>query len=713
MKIFLNDYAKETLEKAESLLFNGNGFIGVRGNLEEAHYDHFATNRETYINGFYETKDINYPEKMAGFTPTGESMLSVVDGQTTLMTIDGEAFSITSGRISDSKRYVDLTKGMTVRQLVWTSPKGKKTKISISRLTSFVHKTIFSMKVDFERLNHEGEIHVTTQLNFHPLKTVDKNDPRVNQEVQKIHVTKIDLQQANCAFEAPRSQMKAELFWRIQGEAQCEESEVEDERISLSSKIVGDSYEKNLSYQLAGGEHSGLELSFDKLAALQEAYMSEFWQTAKIEIKSRDALEESVNYSTYALLQSLGTDGRTSISAKGLSGSGYEGHYFWDTEMYILPAFLHLNPELAKNLLMFRYGGLDKARENRALFGYKTGALYPWRTVSGTESSAFFEAGAAQHHINADIAHAFIEYYRHTDDFDFMKTCGFEVLLETARVFTEIGYEKEGKFHIDKLTGPDEYSVLVNDNYYTNKLVAHQFEWIVRLAEEIRRRDGVYWTRLVERLGITEEELASLEKYAGEMSLPFDEKLGIISQDRDFLNKSPWPYSFEETRFPLLLNYHPLIIYRHQITKQADAVLALMLFQDDFDQKTIEKSVAYYDTVTTHDSSLSYSAFSTVYSRIGQPDKAYHYFEKNARVDLDNSQHNTKDGIHTAAMGGTILNLIEGFCNLQVKEGKLELNPHLPEEIDSIRFRTHFKKRVYQISVTHDTYQIEEVVQGG
>lgn len=706
MKIHLNDYETETLEKAESLFFNGNGFIGLRGNLEEAYYDHFSTNRETYINGFYETKDIHYPEKMYGFTPTGETMISVIDGQTTLIKIGDEQFSITAGEISDSERYLDMEKGITVRRLVWTSPQGRQTKITISRLASFHSKNLFSMKIDFERLNHDETIELTTHLNFYPVRTIDKNDPRMSHDLQKITIQEIDLANQRCRFGTKASHLEAELAWSIDN--QTVSQTIEEERIVIHTKLEGTSYQKNLSYAFQQQGHAGIESSFAELVQQQTDYLTEFWQSAQVKIKSTEMLEESVNYSTFALLQSLGTNGTTSIAAKGLSGSGYEGHYFWDAEMYVFPVFLHLNPNLAKQLLMYRYSILDKARENRQLFGYQTGALYPWRTISGTESSPFFEGGSAQHHINADIAYAFIQYYRYTGDLDFIAECGFEVLLETARVFSEIGYMKNGTFHIDKITGPDEYTVLVNDNYYTNQLVAYQFEWINRLAKELKSTRSETWTALTGKFQLQEEELQDLAKFAAAMALPFDQERGIIAQDRDFLNKGPWPYSKEETKYPLLLNYHPLTIYRYQISKQADAVLALMLFPDSFAKATIEKSIAYYDEVTTHDSSLSYSTFSTVYSRLGQVEKGYEYFTKNARTDLDNSHKNTKDGIHTASMGGTFMTIVYGFCNLQVVDNQLTIDPHLPKEIEEIEFYTYFKNQKYRIYASHQEHRIEK-----
>lgn len=710
MKIYLNDYETETLEKAESLLFNSNGFIGLRGNLEEEYYDHFSTNRETYINGFYETKTIHYPEKMYGFTPTGETMISVIDGQTTLITIGGEQFSLNNGTISESERYLDMEKGITVRSLVWCSPLGRRTKLTISRLASFQYKNLFSMKIDFQRLNHEEEIELTTHLNFYPIRTIDKEDLRMSHELQKITVKTIDLTEKRCRFGTTGSQLEAELAWSIDNHTVAQT--IEADRIVIRTQLEGTSYQKNLSYAFQQQEHEGLDATFSQLVQAQTRFLNTFWKSGKVRIKSTERLEESVNYSTFALLQSLGTNGTTSIAAKGLSGSGYEGHYFWDAEMFVFPVFLHLNPTLAKQLLTYRYNSLDQARKNRQLFGYQTGALYPWRTISGTESSPFFEGGSAQHHINGDIAYAFIQYYRYTEDLNFMADYGFEVLLETARVFTEIGYMKNGQFHIDKVTGPDEYTVLVNDNYYTNQLVAYQFKWIDRLARILKEQRPESWRALTEKLQLKDEELQAFPQFAEKMTLPFDEERGIIAQDRDFLNKGAWPYSKAETKYPLLLNYHPLTIYRYQISKQADAVLALMLFQDTFDNATIEKSVAYYDEVTTHDSSLSYSTFSTVYSRLGQVEKGYDYFLKNARTDLDNSHKNTKDGIHTASMGGTFMTIIYGFCNLQVVNDALIMAPNLPAEIEELEFYTYFKNQKYRIYVNHQEHSIEKQIEG-
>ncbi|MCL2560398.1 MAG: hypothetical protein FWE07_07905 [Turicibacter sp.] len=708
MKIYLNDYDVDTLEKAESLLFNGNGLIGVRGNLEEDYYDHFITNRETYINGFYETKKISYPEKFHGFTETGETMISVVDGQTTLMTIGGEQLRMGSGEFIPGRRFLDMAAGKSVREFTWVSPLGRKTQVTVTKLASFAYKNIFAMQYEFQKLNHDEAIVLTTHLNYYPVKSIDVNDPRMSHDLQKIQVEEVDTTKGFIRFKAPHSGLEASCAWRFNVEA--DEINVLKDKVVLESILNGTTFTKLFSYGLGAPIFDGLGVSFDEHLGLQREYLADFWDTAKVEIEADDNLEESVNFGTYSLLSSLGTNGKSSIAAKGLSGSGYEGHYFWDTEMYIFPTFLHVAPNLAKQMLQFRINTIGKARENRQMVGYKKGVLYPWRTISGVETSPFFEAGFAQHHINGDVAYAFIRYYQSTGDTDLFFDGGYEVMLETARLFADIGYEKNGKFHIDGVTGPDEYTAIVNDNYYTNVLVAHQFGWVCKLADVLATADEVRWNELVCRLAITPPELSLLQHYADIMEKPFSEELGVIAQDRDFLSKEKWPFWDEVDKFPLLLHYHPLVLYRYQVSKQADAVMALMLFPEIEPLEVVRRSVDYYDEVTTHDSSLSYSAFSVVYNRVGNVDKSYQYFMENARCDLDNLHGNTKDGLHTASMGGTLMSILYGFCDLRLGDDGFTLNPKLPPEIERINFSFVYHGEVYRVRVTTDDYDVVKEV---
>ncbi|MFH5070367.1 glycoside hydrolase family 65 protein [Enterobacter cloacae complex sp. 2024EL-00215] len=705
MRIYINELDASSLEKAESIFFNGNGFIGVRGGLEENHYTSYRANKQTYINGFYETKNIHYPERCYGFPETGETMIGVVDGQMAVIEIGGERFTIFEGNLEEHTRYLDMSAGSTVRELIWCSPKGRRTRITITRLASLVKKDLFAIHYRFNRLNHDEEIVLSHEFRFTNNATIDLNDPRVSHDVQNVMIDNIDFAQQHIAFSTCKSGLSAMLRWHLSLPANRVQQY--EDRFVITTPVTGDVFTKILSYEYHQVKFSGFDITFDELAALQQAWLTEYWENAKITVKSELRIEESVNFGLWSLLCSLGTDGNTSISAKGLSGNGYEGHYFWDAEMYIFPAFLHTSPSLAKQMLQFRINTLEAAREIRKSLGYKRGASYPWRTISGIESSSFFEAGTAQLHISTDIAYAFIRYFQFTGDIEFFFNGGYEVLLETARFFCDVGYERDGAFHIDKVTGPDEYSVLVNDNYYTNSMVQFHFKWVVQLSEILAASDHGRWNNIQERLGLIDEELGQLQYYSSIMCLLTDSHKNIVMQDRDFINKDRWPF-YDENKYPLLLHYHPLTIYRYQISKQADAVLALMLFPGVTTTECRMNSVNYYDEVTTHDSSLSYSIFSIVYSQLGMQEKAMDYFLKNVRCDLDNLHGNTQDGLHTAAMGGTYMNILYGFCGLSIDE-TLSLNPKLPDQIDEISFKIYFKGDWYAINVNHHGFKLKLV----
>lgn len=702
MKLYFNEFDANELEKAESLLFNGNGFLGVRGNLEEQYYDGFSTNRETYLNGFYDRKTIKYPEKFTGFPEVGETMISVIDCQTAFIDIGGERVNMFTGEVIDHVRYLDMANGKTVREFSWRSSAGATTRIKIERIASFVYKDRFSLKYSFNKVDHDKPITLIHEFNFKGIKSIDLDDPRGSHDTNAINIDNVSIEHRAIDFSAKSSALKARLLWQFSDET--ESHQLFDDKLVLITPVKSETFEKHLSYEFGDQISSGIVKGFAFLERQQADYLTAFWDSARIDVESDLNIEESVNYGTYSLLQSLGSDGKTSISAKGLSGSGYEGHYFWDAEMYIFPVFLSVAPQLAKSMLDYRVNTLPEARKIRSSMGYKRGASYPWRTISGIECSPFFEAGTAQFHINTDIAYAFIEYYKHTGDVDFFFAGGFEVLLETARFMYDLGYYRDGEFHIDQVTGPDEYTALVDDNYYTNHMTKHHFSWIVQLAGALEKADYSQWQTLQFELAIYVDELERFSQAANVMALPVDTGRGLIKQDRDFLNKEFWPF-YQDEKYPLLLHYHPLTIYRYQVCKQADAVLATMLFQDVHERELIENTVNYYDSITTHDSSLSYSIFSTVYARLGNTEKAFKYFLENARCDLDNLHKNTKDGLHTAAMGGTYINLIYGFCNLK-KHGGVSVSPNLPKEIRAIRFKTQYQGNDYEVKIDHNGFSV-------
>ena len=342
---------------------------------------------------------------------------------------------------------------------------------------------------------------------------------------------------------------------------------------------------------------------------------------------------------------------------------------------------------------------MDAARENARILGHKKGALYPWRTISGSECSAYFPSGTAQYHINADIAYMFVQYYFVTGDLDFVENKAAEVLFETARLWMDTGHYVGDSFRIDAVTGPDEYTCVVNNNYYTNCMAKYNLKWAAKFYELLK--DNNRLDSLADRLEVTEEEVREWQEASEKMYLPYDEKLDINPQDDSFLSKAVW--DFENTpkdHYPLLLHYHPLYIYRYQVCKQADTVLAHFLLEDEQKLSTIKNSYEYYEKITTHDSSLSTCIFSIVASKLGDIKKAYDYFMQTTRLDLDNVHHNTKDGIHTANMGGTYMGMVYGFAGLRIKEQGIFFNPIIPEQWESYEFKICYQERTIKVHIS-------------
>ena len=381
--------------------------------------------------------------------------------------------------------------------------------------------------------------------------------------------------------------------------------------------------------------------------------------------------------------------------------------------MYMLPLFVYTQPEVAKALLSYRHSILPKARVRAKELDVNKGILFPWRTINGEECSAYYPAGTAQVHINADIAYGVKLYFEATNDVEFMCEKGLEILIETARFWMEFGdfiEEKDNKFCINGVTGPDEYTAIVNNNFYTNLMAKHNLLFAVKGVEELKDREEV--VNLFNKIGFDLSEVDMWKKASENMYLPYDDEKKLTMQDDTFFSKKVW--DFENTpkeNYPLLLHYHPLTIYRYQVNKQADTVLGQLMFSNEFSLEQKKRDFDYYEKITTHDSSLSRSIFGMMASEIGEKEKAYNYFMDTALMDLIDMQQNTKDGIHAANMGGTWMSIVYGFAGMKVNDGKLNINPRLPEKWSKVSFKITFKNKLIKITITElDT--IYELIEG-
>lgn len=710
----------EKLRESESVFALGNGFIGMRGNLEEGEATGAETIQGSFLNGVFDSEPIVYGETAYGYAKNHETICNVMDAKSLLILVDEEALDMGTSCVVSHSRTLDLRDGILRRHIVWTTESGATVAVELERLVSLTRQDLAATRLRLRCLAEGCVVSLRSELAPAVIAEGDPNDPRNAAGKDRRLVTgtlsaeggRIAMQQRtkntgfviNCAVDH-RSELpyettvnKEKAVWTATTMLDVGEELSLEKSICYTASRAGepDSWDSALS-------GAAKAPTFDVLAAEQRAYLDAFWEETGLEIQGDDALLQGLRFNLFHLLQSVGRDGRRNIAAKGLTGEGYEGHTFWDTEAYILPVFLYTQPELARKLLEQRYAILPKARQRARVMGHDKGALFPWRTIDGEECSAYFPAGTAQYHIDGDIAHAVWEYYTVTGDLDFLARCGAEILAETARLYYDLGFfseEKAGRFVLNCVTGPDEYNVMVNNNVYTNSVAEENFRNAAAALALLREQRPADWQRLRSQLALGTEEPEDWLQAAEKMYYPAARD-GIYPQDDGFLDRKPWPLdSIPADKHPLLMHYHGLTIYRHRICKQADLILAMTQYGERYTLEEKQKNFAFYDSITTHDSSLSMAVFSILANEIGQRDLAYDYFMSSARLDLDDMHRNTKDGLHMANMAGTWNCMTKGFGGMRCREGRLSFAPVCPPQWQGYSFRVQFRGRLLQVRCT-------------
>ena len=448
--------------------------------------------------------------------------------------------------------------------------------------------------------------------------------------------------------------------------------------------------------------HQARTAGYDRALAEHERRVAGFWEDSEVVWDGTAAAQQALHFSLFTIMQaSLRSEGH-GVPAKGLTGTGYEGHYFWDTEAYVLPFLIHTSPDVARSLLMHRVRMLPDARRRAREVGC-SGALFPWRTINGEEASAYYAAGTAQYHIDADIAYAFDQYVRVTGDTDLLFRHGVELLVETARMWAELGFfsdRHDGRFVIHKVTGPDEYTTVVDNNLFTNLMAAENLRLAADAVDRVRAESPPDYRRVVDRTGLTEDEVATWRRAADKIYIPYDEETGVHLQDDGFLDQAPWDFaSTPPDRYPLLLHFHPLVIYRHQVIKQADVVLATVMLPERFTDEERRRIFDYYDPLTTGDSSLSECIQAIAAADAGKYRTAEEYLVDAVAVDLADTAGNLRDGLHVASAGGTWMAIVYGFAGYRWRSGIPEFSPVLPTRARRLRFPLHWRGSVLEVDI--------------
>ena len=728
-------FDRETNYRNETTFSLSNGYIGTRGTFEEAYGFDIDTGLEgNYVNGFYESEKIRYGEANFGSPLYSQSLLNLPNLKETQLYLDGELFDMEKGQVEGYARRLHMKEGYLERSLVWTSPAGKAVRIRTERLVSFEMEHIMASRYEVTPLNFSGKICFVSKLQGDVENHTRKTNPIVDYGPfgRKLDMEKLWQKEGQLYYEGTTQTSKltvgcgsshrvgAGKSCAIQGgvsglEASCvlEMEAATGETVVLekmicyatSLEIEKEKLENFVERELDRAEKTG----YEELKKAQQEYLWKFWETADIKIEGKEsaALIQGLRFNMFHILQSAARNGRNGMGAKGLSGEGYEGHYFWDTEMYVLPVFIYTVPETAKKLLDYRYNTLDKARERARVLGHDSGALFPWRTINGEEASTYYPLGTAQYHINADIAYALSLYLQATGDKEYIKEKGAELLIETARVWADVGSFaqcKGGRYCICCVTGPDEYNVLVDNNFYTNLMAREHLKDAAGAVRWLMEEEPESYRILKEKIDFREEELQLWDEIIEKMYFPYDEEKGIYPMDDGFMMRKPW----DEEKIPpekrawLYENYHPLFIMRHRMSKQADAILVMYLHSNLFTEEEIRRNYDFYQGVTLHHSSLSTCIFGIVACSIGYVDEAYRYFMQSARMDLDDHHNNFYAGVHAANMAGTWQAVVNGFGGMRCQRGQLSFKPVLPKEWEKYSFKVCYRGSILEVTVAKE-----------
>jgi alpha,alpha-trehalose phosphorylase len=731
----------EFLAQSETMLAVGNGYLGMRGCPEEG-----GPNAEngTFINGFYETRPIIYGEEAYGFAKTGQTIVNVTDSRIIKLFVDDEPFWLPNAHCLRYDRRLNMQSGTLDREILWETPAGKQVLITSRRLVSFINRHVAAISYQVTLLNAEAPVVISSEMVANaPIARFNGDDPRQasafasrvlhhragyvkDGRIVLCHATEKSRMTLTCAtdhvletacshtYKAAHTGDFGQVAFTIEARSGCP--------IHLTKYMAYHTSQTASPEELCGRAEWTLDRvmhqGFQQLLTAQEQYMDDFWRRSDVRVKdimedrvkrTTVEIQQAIRFNLFHILQASARAEDAGVPAKGMTGQAYEGHYFWDTEIYVLPFLTYTAPRIARNLLTFRYKMLPHARARARQLGHR-GAMFPWRTISGEEASAYYAAGTAQYHINADIMYALRKYVQATGDEQFLRDCGAEMLVETARLWLDLGFysdRKGGKFCINGVTGPDEYNAVVNNNAYTNLMAGENLRYAAQTVEALRATTPDVYNGLVHKTALEPAEVEAWKCAAESMYVPYDEKLKIIPQDDDFLDREPW--DFQNTppdNYPLLLFYHPLNIYRKQVIKQADVVLAMFLLGHAFSLEVKQRNFAFYDRLTTGDSSLSSCIEAIIAAQIGDMDKAFRYGMAALLMDLADVGGNVKDGCHIASMGGTWMMLTYGFGGMRDDDGTLSFWPRrAPEENAILRFPLTYRGQMLEVEIGPETVQ--------
>ncbi|MGF0104774.1 glycoside hydrolase family 65 protein [Ligilactobacillus ruminis] len=721
-KVITHTFNKEDKRLQESMTSTGNEYMGMRGMFEEKYSG--DTHKGIYLGGVW------FPDKTRvgwwknGYPEYFGKVINAVDFVSVDVKLDGESVDLAKDEFSDFELSLDMKSGILTRSYVVKRGE-KKVRLNFERFVSVDMKELYANRITVENLSSASvEVEIESAIDADVFnedsnydekfwnvlskkkdqttgrlvaETIENNfgTPQFTTEMLMENVSDLD------AKEPVETELKvANVF---SGTLESGKKTVFEKRVVV---LTSRDYETLEDLDAAGEKLSAkqAESSFDELKEAQANGWAKRWEKADVVVEGNDESQQGIRFNLFQLFSTYyGNDARLNIGPKGFTGEKYGGATYWDTEGFAVPLYLALaDQSVTRNLLEYRHEQLPGAYHNAKQQGL-AGALFPMVTFNGIECHNEWEITFEEIHRNGTIAYAIYNYTRYTGDTEYVTHDGFDVLVGIARFWADRVHfsKRKGMYMIHGVTGPNEYENNVNNNWYTNMLA----KWCLNYANEIA--DKVDADKTAE-LGLTSEERAKWHEIADNMYLPEDKELGIFVQHDTFLDKDLTPVKdLPQDQLPLNQHWSWDHILRSPYIKQADVLQGIYYFVERFTQEQKERNFDFYEPLTVHESSLSPSIHAILAADLHKEDKAFEMYSRTARLDLDNYNNDTNDGLHITSMTGSWLAIVQGFAGMRVIDDELQFAPFLPKEWTGYKFRINFRGRLLSISVSQEGTQID------
>jgi maltose phosphorylase len=724
-KLSTSKLHKQDMRLAESLTSTGNGYMGMRGNFEETYSG--DSHKGSYIAGVW------FPDKTkVGWWKNGypEYFGKVINSLNYIgirVFLDKEELDLAVDQVRDFYHELDMYNGVLKRQFVVIKGQ-KETKIEVERFLSIDRKEICAISYKATPLNYAGEVTFVPYLDGN-VKNEDSNYEEtfwleIEQGVKELNGYLVTKTKAN-PFHTPQFTVAASMRVELAKQAEVEFAERgmyventvryqanEGETVGIHKFIAvtssRDYAEGDVRSKSEAFVSEAAEIGYEQLKQAHEAKWHARWDISDVEIAGDDEAQQGIRFNLFQLYSTYyGEDSRLNIGPKGFTGEKYGGATYWDTEAYAVPLYLSVaDKEVTRNLLLYRHNQLEGAYHNARQQGLQ-GALYPMVTFTGVECHNEWEITFEEIHRNAAMVYAIYNYVNYTDDKAYLGEYGIDVLVGIARFWADRVHfsKRKQQYMMHGVTGPNEYENNVNNNWYTNLMAKWCLNYTLQVIAELRESGA---TAKLDLLKVSDEESNKWSSIVDQMYLPYDEELQVFVQHDTFLDKDLMPVSeLKPEHRPLNQKWSWDRILRSCFIKQADVLQGIYFLNDQFSMDEKRRNFEFYEPMTVHESSLSPCIHSILAAEIGMEEKAVEMYKRTARLDLDNYNNDTEDGLHITSMTGSWLSIVQGFAGMRTSGGVLSFNPLLPKDWDKYSFKINYRDRLLQVTVDETNTSIE------